>query len=117
AGASRMRLSEAAPWLNTGRPLAHLSDFSGRQDRMSMPAERWRQIPGIDPRYEVSDRGNVRSSMRGWHKPMAQPDSGKGRFVGRGYPRLCLQHDGGQHLFSVHSLVLLAFVGPRPEGM
>lgn len=84
--------------------------------------EEWRAVPG-HPAYEVSNVGRVRSIDR----PMLV------RHPTRGF---VLRHKRGQilrpgtlksgHQFVVlsggagrlvHALVLLAFVGPRPEGM
>lgn len=74
-----------------------------------MKRERWRRVVGWEDRYEVSDRGRVRSPF----KILSQC------FVGR-YPALSLTRpmDGGQFvkLRHVHRLVLEAFVGPCPAG-
>jgi hypothetical protein len=63
------------------------------------------------PGYRVSDDGVV-SSSRG---PTGAwlPLRPQGR---RGYPRVGLWRDGKLHWRSVHTLVLTAFVGPRPDG-
>lgn len=71
-------------------------------------SERWAPIRGYEGRYEVSDGGRVRScrgvigSTRG-----TQP-----------YRRVELYaDDGARTTMHVHTLVLEAFGGPRPEGM
>lgn len=84
--------------------------------------EEWRPIPGCDGRYEVSNLGRVRSRPRTtpgrWDTPM--------HFAGRvlaqesvvgGYLRVGMRYGGRRHRELVHRLVLLAFVGPCPEGM
>lgn len=71
---------------------------------------RWKQVPGFE-RYEVSDRGAVR---RPGHrqgrslKPVAQHN---------GYLRVRLYKDLWPYNRFIHTLVLTAFVGPRPEGL
>lgn len=85
-------------------------------------AERWLSIPGYGGAYEVSDRGSVRSLTR----PVDFGDGRMGLKRGgvmktqpgpRGHLRLGLSRDGVRQGWNVHSLVLLAFVGPRPEGL
>ncbi len=64
---------------------------------MSTVTERWRSIPGYEGSYEVSDLGKVRSLTR----------------------RICRQ-DGLTRISNAHkvaSLVLAAFLGPRPGRM
>lgn len=85
--------------------------------------EKWKSIPGW-PGYEVSDWGNVHSYKR--------RVKGRGRWVidespqrvlkasldrENGYRRVILCHNGKPKLCTVARLVLLAFVGPCPEGM
>lgn len=67
-------------------------------------AERWAKIPGWP--YEVSDRGRVRRDgrMRKLHT------------TDRGYKRVCLYDHGRSLTTGAHRLVLMAFVGPCPEG-
>lgn len=84
--------------------------------------ELWRDIPGYEGSYRVSDQGRVRSLDR-----VIQTKQGlrsvKGRTLkltlqGVGYLSVGLYLDGVKHGTKfVHQLVLLAFVGPRPEGM
>ncbi|MBV9921114.1 MAG: HNH endonuclease [Pseudonocardia sp.] len=83
--------------------------------------EEWREIPGYEGRYEVSSHGRVRS-MPFWANnrwgPMLR--SGKIRSAKpdkRGYRAVWLSDGaGGLEKVRVHRLVLLAFVGPPPEG-
>jgi hypothetical protein len=83
--------------------------------------ETWRPIPGWEGRYEASDLGRIRSLARvvetvgGWSqsyrarimRPSVRPD---------GRLRVTLCKDCRNHYFLVHRLVLLAFVGPCPDG-
>lgn len=76
-----------------------------------MSTEEWRAIPGHEGRYEVSDKGRVRSFARGEAHILATWTSSpqghlKTRIGGRAV--------SGRY---IHQLVLEAFVGPRPEGM
>lgn len=73
--------------------------------------EQWRAIPGYEGRYEVSDRGRVRSLVRGKAKIMVAPID---RY---GYARLSLRISGGRRNWRVHQLVALAFIGPCPPGL
>ncbi len=73
----------------------------------------WREIPGTAGNYLVSDDGRV------WSRPRRSATGGvlsPGR-DSHGYPMVGLWVDGKQRTRLVHSLVLGAFVGPRPEGM
>lgn len=98
--------------------------------------EEWRPIPGYDPDYQVSSLGRVRSrkrrgargwqlapcprcgfvrgdnSLRGW-KLLA------GSFNTNGYTQVGILRIGAHRATEVmvHKLVLLAFVGPCPDGM
>ena len=73
--------------------------------------EVWAPIPGFDG-YEVSSFGQVRSR---WQTLKATPNS-------RGYLQVTLyyRHENGykeRKDFKVHFIVMLTFVGPRPEGL
>lgn len=67
-------------------------------------SERWLPVPGSEG-YEVSDQGRVRNARTG--RLLAGHSD-------RGYRRVNL---GAARRARVHELVLLAFVGPRPEGL
>ena len=68
----------------------------------------WRSVPD-HPNYEVSDLGEVRNARTG--KVLKQfPRAG-------GYLGLCLwKHNKGWPV-ATHRLVMISFVGPRPEGL
>lgn len=83
--------------------------------------ERWLPIAGFEGSYEVSDQGRVRSLARtitrgdGMHQPV--PERILRATVGNhGYPNVHLQKPGVKSMRTVHTLVLEAFVGPRPDG-
>lgn len=96
-----------------------------------MSAERWRSVIGFEGKYEVSDRGRVRSVDRIVTTRQRKRDGSvvvhhrQGMILTpalrRGYPFVglsALASDGFHRskMFSVHVLVLKAFVGPRPDG-
>lgn len=68
-------------------------------------AEQWKPIPGYEGLYEISDMGRVLSVRR---QQLLKPSAGND-----GYLKLKLRGKNQR----VHRLVLLAFVGPCPEGM
>jgi hypothetical protein len=71
---------------------------------------RWLPVPGHEGGYEVSDDGQVRSLPGPWKAK--QVHVMKLRKVRRYW---LVELDGATR--SVHSLMLEAFVGPRPDGL
>jgi hypothetical protein len=72
--------------------------------------ETWRDVPGYEGVYRVSDAGRVQRWLRSrqrW-KPV------KGWVDRLGYHRVCLCSGGSGKFIRVHQLVLMAFVGPPP---
>lgn len=79
-----------------------------------MSAEVWLPVP-FDQRYDVSDQGRVRSwTYRGnrANRRLESPVELKPYPDGRSY----LQVDFAGKTYRVHVLVMLAFVGSRPDG-
>lgn len=77
-----------------------------------MDIERWVPVRGYEGLYEVSDLGRVRSLPRpGTRGVVLRPDVG-----GPGYPAVRLFRQGKKTHLNVHSLVAVAFLGPRPAG-
>jgi hypothetical protein len=92
-----------------------------RSFAMMTEQEEWRDIPGFEGYYAVSNLGRVKSLER------VVPHSLKGKKTIRskilnpsprygGYSAVVLYKDGLAKSFRVHTLVMLAFVGPRPKG-
>lgn len=74
--------------------------------------EEWKSIPGYEGYYSVSNMGNVRRDV-GYKNTFA----GKVLIPGKGiYLRVSLSKNSKSKSITIHSLVLLAFVGKRPEG-
>ncbi len=70
----------------------------------------FRSVPGF-PGYRVGEDGSVWSEKHGsWRLLGMEPGS-------RGYLKTTLCNGGKPKTFSVHTLVLMAFVGPKPKGM
>lgn len=74
----------------------------------------WRKIPGFS-RYSVSERGDVRRDVMVHRSPPGQCSAVPND---RGYIKTSLTGDDGRHrTITVHTLVALAFLGPRPPGL
>lgn len=70
--------------------------------------EVWKAVSGYEGRYEVSSHGSVRRAET--HRAVTQwPNT-------NGYLYVFLSRDGVQKRQHVPSLMLAAFVGPRPDG-
>ena len=85
--------------------------------------ENWKPVVGFEGAYEVSDQGNVRSIDRSYEQISRHGTkymhSKKGRLLrpGRtssGHLSVALGRGNSR---TVHSLVMEAFVGPRPDKM
>lgn len=83
--------------------------------------EEWRDVPGWESCYQVSDQGRVRSLDR----DVECSDGSTRHYTGRimaaparydGYPHVGLRLAGRYVRYAVHTLVTEAFLGPRPEG-
>lgn len=66
----------------------------------------WREIPGYNGRYLVSDTGEVLSRKNGHSRILKQ------RISSKGYSRVNLCKDGKMKTFRVHQLVAMCFVIP-----
>lgn len=89
-----------------------------------MPTETWKDVPGYEGLYSVSDLGRVRAEARTVVFTDVRSSSPIVRnrkqmilsapINSGGYPTVGLYRDGDCENFSVHVLVLTAFRGPRP---
>lgn len=95
-------------------------------------AEKWRDIPGYEGSYQASSLGRVRSLTRKvelnnqlaktrWQygKVLRPASGGIKKSDGKPDTRLAvvLRKDGRSRTLRVHSLVALAFLGPKPDGL
>lgn len=82
----------------------------------------WRDIPGWEGFYQVSDDGHVKglarvspaADGRVWNVPERELKVTADRL---GYCRINLVRQGVRKSPLIHRLVMLAFVGPCPEGL
>lgn len=84
-------------------------------------AEQWRDIPGWEETYQVSNRGRIRGKDIDRLDKNGRPWRKKGTIHGQhvkpnGYVYVNLKSKPRKQRRYVHQLVLEAFVGPRPEG-
>ena len=86
-----------------------------------MTIERWLPVVGFEGVYEVSDLGNVRGLDRQLTNRNGVKRVWRGSLIAGipdhdGYLWVHLANSGTRSRRSIHSLVMGAFVGPRPEG-
>lgn len=84
--------------------------------------EVWKDIPGDGDYYQVSDLGRVRSKSRIVRHNCGGPKKVGGKILSQlitpnGYCQVSLWRGGKRKVLAVHRAVLLAFVGPCPDGM
>lgn len=77
--------------------------------------ETWRDVPGYEGRYQVSDQGNVKSVARCFPNNVCKPDTAMILHLQiNGYRAVWLRMPGSHRKFYVHQLVAVAFL-PNPE--
>lgn len=91
-----------------------------------MTEEVWRDVPGYEGLYQVSNMGRVKSlprladrvySRTGKSYPWRVPEKILAQAKGRlRYPSVNLRKDNASHTMFVHWLVAGAFLGPCPVG-
>ena len=86
-----------------------------------MSNEKWRDIPGYEGYYQVSDLGRVRSldrviPHRGNGKQFCKGTVLRLMETSKGYRWVGLGRRNTVSISCVHTLVALAFIGPRPAG-
>lgn len=78
--------------------------------------ERWKGVLGLENYYEVSDKGRIRSVARRDRRGQLRKSKilkPNGRYLGAS----CSIYGGRPFRLVVHTEVMKAFVGERPEGM
>lgn len=94
-----------------------------RVQRHDGTIERWRDVPNYEGYYRVSDLGRVKSVTRIVRHNCGGPKRVKGQMKkirvvdAGGHLGLFLYKNGKRKHFFVHTLVLIAFVGPCPKNM
>lgn len=88
--------------------------------------EVWKKIPGYGDHYEASSYGRIRVKDRIIVKKLYHGGIAKQHYKQRilrpakrtkyGHLSVTIGIDGVDYSVSVHTLILLAFVGPRPDG-
>lgn len=76
---------------------------------MNDAVENWKDVPGFEGRYRVSDLGRVYSY---YVNRVLKP----GTYKRCGHTFVSLSVGGLSKTFTVHGLVARAFIGPAPEG-
>ena len=73
--------------------------------------EEWKDIPGYEKLYQVSNKGRVKSLIRwnGSQNRILQPATKKDRHL-----HVCLYKNKKGKMYLIHTLVLQTFVGLRP---
>lgn len=79
-------------------------------------------VPGWEDLYEVSDLGQVRSLPRKVRTRGGGQRTSPGRILkpgtyDDGHKHVTFSRDGKTKCYQVHKVVLLAFVGPCPDGL
>lgn len=97
--------------LLTRMPVTEAQDFGS-----TSMEEIWKDIPGYEKRYQVSNQGRVRSLRDSHGNLRTEPLIRKLVPHNDGTGRLTVKFSSPSKLYFVHTLVLTVFVGPRPEG-
>lgn len=86
-----------------------------------MEKEIWRDIPDYEGIYQVSNLGRIKSLdryvKRGKSGFFKEGQIQKLQNNGNGYLYKQLKHEGRHRNFYIHRLVLMVFIGERPDGM
>lgn len=95
------------------------------QSQTGMKAEEWRDVPGFGDNYQASSMGRIRSKPRIVRKRHANGKVMWQRYsmrvlncpLSNGYAVAHISVGGRKQNVRAHHMVLLAFKGPRPNGM
>lgn len=82
--------------------------------------EEWRDIPGYEGQYQVSNLGDVKSIPRKFYDSTGRIQNIKGKMLSKtpdkdGYYRCGLSKKGKVSNYFVHKLVAICFLGDRPD--
>lgn len=84
--------------------------------------ETWKDVPGYEGYYQVSDQGRIRSLDRTVRDSRTGSKTISGRILAPGtanrpYLTVVLHLTGSRRTRTIHSVVAEAFLGPRPKGL
>lgn len=84
--------------------------------------ERWLPVPGYEGFYDASDLGRIRSLDRmvrtnGGAMRLSPGQVLAGGTYKDGHKHVTLCREGKRRTFTIHGVIMLTFVGPRPEGL
>jgi hypothetical protein len=111
------KFPDQATMLEALRPLGmtYTTECDEPVEMVSQGGHQWKNIPGYEGLYQVSSDGQVRSLDRPHRRgQMMKPQIDTYRYGHISY-HLC--KNGKTKHWRSHQLVMLAFVGPCPEGM
>lgn len=112
----RKQFKETGRWPQEPRLQTLCVSCHARKSRMDARTgespERWAVLPSLS-KYQVSDRGRIRSFKSVKSGGLLTPWLSKG---GSLYIRLRPDGENSARSFPVHALVAEAFIGPRPDG-
>ena len=82
--------------------------------------EKWKDIVGFEPYYEVSDTGKIRSKKRVLKRASVWDYTVKSKILktcitGAGYQMAILSVNGKNHPMHIHKAVAMAFLNHTPE--
>lgn len=99
-------------------------EVAGKLTKAQTPVQ-WREVPGFEGFYSISDQGDVVSlprmllvkkpGTRAYHIP-AGGRALKRTHSRKGYPQVGLSKNGEQYTKELHRLVCETFHGPAPDG-
>jgi len=84
-----------------------------------MEKEIWKELPGFEGYYEVSNQGRVRSlDRKAWNGKCYRLSKGRvlNPVLTNGYKRVVLYSNKKKKTFSVHQLIAIAFLSHEPCG-
>jgi hypothetical protein len=82
---------------------------------------KWKDIPGYENMYQVSNLGQVRSLKRtrkskGGSTSIVRQRTLKPTLGSNGYLKVCLSHKNKRKTFCIHKLVAITFMNHEPSG-
>lgn len=88
---------------------------------MNKDVEIWKDIPGYEGLYQVSNLGRVKSLPKEWVNGIGKIISHNGKILkgglNGGYKHVTFSIDGNRKTYKVHQLMAMAFLNHKPCGM